>query len=302
MTKMNYLNRALSIHRNVVSPSSTAEGDHSPGSERLRGRHRGAAGRDFTSSSGESSNWFVVGVPWRESVPAVTDRAGCPSTLFASSISLQTTNQRVETHPRDAIARLQSEGLALKLIELQEFPNDVVPWRSSRLRFRMRPHSRMRQWSDLRRAAAVASKPAIVGGYAWEANRLAFGAMPFPPVEECSPDGLIEAIRRLATDAEHRERLGSAASAFVHEHWSGKQLADRMVRLMEGPPPEEWLFDPASLRYTEGCGLTREEARHVVAEVIRVGGRGALCLADKPEVEEAFVAFARTALDAGPPT
>ncbi len=246
-------------------------------------------------------NWFVVGVPWREWVPAVTDERAAQSTLRIVH-SPSDPPIKGSGRIRDAITRLRSEGLDLELIELRGVPNDVVLAELARCDFAIDQLYSDAPMVGFATEAAVASKPAIVGGYAWEANRLAFGAMPFPPVEECSPDGLIEAIRRLATDAEHRERLGSAASAFVHEHWSGKQLADRMVRLMEGPPPEEWLFDPASLRYTEGCGLTREEARHVVAEVIRVGGRGALCLADKPEVEEAFVAFARTALDAGPPT
>ncbi len=178
-------------------------------------------------------------------------------------------------------------------------PNDVVLAELARCDFAIDQLYSDAPMVGFATEAAVASKPAIVGGYAWEANRLAFGPLPFPPVEECSPDSLIESIRHLATDAAYRERLGRTASAFVRDQWSGKQIADRMIRLMDGPPPEEWLFDPTSLRYTEGCGLTREEARSVVREVIRVGGRGALCLADKPEVEEAFVVFAQAAGDEG---
>ncbi len=154
-------------------------------------------------------NWFVVGVPWREQAPRATDDQSDKATIrivHSPSDPPIKGSRRI----RDAIAQLKSEGLALELIELQGVPNDVVLAELGRCDFAIDQLYSDAPMVGFATEAAVASKPAIVGGYAWEANRLAFGPLPFPPVEECSPDSLIEAIRHLATDAAYRERLGAA--------------------------------------------------------------------------------------------
>lgn len=236
-------------------------------------------------------NWFAIGVPWRDRPNATASERRDRATMRILH-SPSDPEVKGSEHIREAVEQLRGEGLPLELVELRGVTNDVVLNELAASDFVIDQLYSDAPMVGFATEAAVASRPAIVGGYAWAANRSAFGEIPFPPVEECTPEGIADAVRRLATDAEHREALGREASAFVHDHWSRTKIARRMVRLMDGPPPDEWLFDPRSLRYVEGCGLSRERAQDVVGAVLREGGRAALCLSDKPQLEAAFVAFA----------
>ncbi len=242
-------------------------------------------------------NWFLIGVPWRD--PPTTNQASEGG--HEGSVS-NDRPVRILHSPSDAplkgsdliraaVRQLTLEGLPLELVELRGVPNDIVLSELGRCDFVVDQLYSDAPMVGFATEAAVASRPAIVGGYAWDANRSAFGSIPFPPVEECTPDGIVEAIRRLASDTAHREDLGQRAHEFVHAYWSRADIARRLVQLMDGPPPADWMFDPRTLRYVEGCGLSREHCRAVVQDVLREGGPAALCLEDKPELEAAFVDF-----------
>jgi glycosyltransferase involved in cell wall biosynthesis len=242
-------------------------------------------------------NWFRIGVPWRDPPPVTKAPAGADRDAMSSR------PVRILHSPSDAplkgsdliraaVRQLNQEGLSLDLVELQGVPNDVVLTELATCDFVVDQLYSDAPMVGFATEAAVARRPAIVGSYAWDANRTAFGAIPFPPVEECTPEGIVEAVRRLASDPEHREALGRQAHEFVCANWSRREIAQRFVQLIDGPPPADWLFDPRTLRYLEGCGLAREHCRAVVQDVLRVGGPAALCLRDKPQLEAAFVAFA----------
>ena len=147
--------------------------------------------------------------------------------------------------------------------------------------------------------AAVAGKPAVVGGYAWPANHRIFGSDAMPPVEECAPETVADAIRHLATNRPHREALGQRARSFATLRWSRMAIAERLLKVVDGSAPAEWLFDPRELRYLEGCGLSRDQARATVAAVVVAGGPAALCMSDKPELEQLFLDFAADGLKHG---
>lgn len=236
-------------------------------------------------------NWFAIGVPWRDR-PNATASERSDHALVRILHSPSDPAVKGSERIREAVEQLKAEGFPLELVELRGVANDVVLSEMAKCDFAIDQLYSDAPMVGFATEAAVASRPAIVGSYAWAANRSAFGSIPFPPVEECTPEGLVDAVRRLAKDAEHREALGREASAFVHDQWSRTKIARRMTRLMEGPPPDEWLFDPRALRYVEGCGLSREQARDVVRAVLREGGRAALCLSDKPQLEAEFVDFA----------
>jgi hypothetical protein len=140
--------------------------------------------------------------------------------------------------------------------------------------------------------AATAGRPAIVGGYAWPQLHEIYDAEAMPPVEECHPDGLRAAVLRLADDRAHREELGQRARAFVESTWARHQIAERFLLILSGRIDPAWRFDPQRLSYVRGVGLTEERAREIVAAVLAEGGRAALQLSDKPQLERAFVDFA----------
>jgi hypothetical protein len=243
-------------------------------------------------------NWFLIGVPWRDPPPAAPAPDAGDSGMARDSRRLRILHSPSDAPLkgsdliRDAVRQLAFEGLSLELVELRGVPNDVVLGELARCDFVVDQLYSDAPMVGFATEAAVASKPAIVGGYAWDANRSAFGSIPFPPVEECAPEGIVDAIRHLASDPEYRERLGRLAHDFVHTHWSRTDIARRFVQLMDGSPPADWLFDPRTLRYVEGCGLSRDHTRTIVRDVLQTSGPAALCLADKPELEAAFVEFA----------
>jgi len=247
-------------------------------------------------------NFFTIGVPWRDhpiSDGAVRSDAGPIRILHSPSDPVVKGSARV----RDVIAQLRSEGLDLELTELRGVPNEVVLREIATCDFVVDQIYSDAPMVGFATEAAVAGKPAIVGGYAWPENHRIFGSDPMPPVEECAPETLADAIRHLATNREHREALGQRARAFATLRWSRTAIAERLLMVVDGSAPAEWLFDPRELRYLEGCGLTRDQARASVAAVVAAGGPGALCVSDKPELERRFIAFAmgRTATDAVDP-
>jgi hypothetical protein len=193
---------------------------------------------------------------------------------------------------RDTVDALKAAGHRLELVELRGVPNDQVRAEIERSDFVIDQIYSDAPMVGFATEAAVAGRPAIVGGYAWPHLREIYPDGSMPPVEMCEPESLGDAILRLSTDAAHRRDLGEQANAFVTTTWAPSVIAERYVSLMRGEIREEWLFDPRRLRYVRGVGLTEERARGLVAGVIARGGRAALQLADKPEVEQAFVDFA----------
>mgnify|MGYP001480144374 CR=1 FL=1 len=66
-------------------------------------------------------------------------------------------------------------------------------------------------------------------------------------------------------------------------------------RILGGDIPATWWCEPTEVNHVVGCGLPESLARERVAAVIACGGVAALQVADKPELERAFVAFAGAA-------
>ncbi|MEO7296335.1 MAG: hypothetical protein ABIZ57_09330 [Candidatus Limnocylindria bacterium] len=235
-------------------------------------------------------NFFSIGVPWRNHPERETAVRSDDAVqiLHSPSDPMVKGSARIQ----EVIERLRSEGLNLELTELRGVPNDVVLKRIATCDFVVDQIYSDAPMVGFATEAAVAGKPAIVGGYAWPENHRIIGSEAMPPVEECAPESLADAIRHLVTNREHREALGARARTFVTGRWSGTAIAERLLMVVDGSAPAEWLFDPRELRYVEGCGLTREQARASVAAVVAAGGPAALCVSDKPELERRFLEFA----------
>lgn len=235
-------------------------------------------------------NFFSIGVPWRDHPVrdgAVRSDDDPIRILHSPSDPIVKGSARIQ----EVIEQLRSEGLNLELTELRGVPNAVVLREIATCDFVVDQIYSDAPMVGFATEAAVAGKPAIVGGYAWPENHRIFGDA-MPPVEECAPETLADAIRHLATNREHREALGARARTFVTGQWSRTMIAERLLKVVDGSAPTEWMFDPRELSYMEGCGLSREQARASVAAVIAAGGPAALCVSDKPELERRFLEFA----------
>jgi hypothetical protein len=191
---------------------------------------------------------------------------------------------------RAAADRLVAEGIPLELIEIRNMPNRMVLEQLRTCHFVVDQIYSDGPMLGFAAEAALYGKPAVVGSYGWDELRRLMPEGSLAPVEECHPDGIEAAMRRLATDAGHRRALGLAARRFV-EGWAGEEVARRYLRLLAGERPSEWFCDPSEVRYLQGVGLSEQRAREIVAAVIRDGGIGALQITDKPELEAAFLHF-----------
>lgn len=192
---------------------------------------------------------------------------------------------------RLTVDALVAAGHPLELIELRDVPNETVRAEIARADFVIDQLYSDAPMVGFATEAAIAGCPAIVGGYAWPQLEAIYPGDAMPPVEPCHPDRLAESILRLATDVPYRLALGERARTFATTQWAPSAIAARYIRVIRGDIPAEWLFDPRRLRYVRGVGMTEDRAREIVARVLAKGGRAALQLADKPEVEQAFVDF-----------
>jgi len=81
----------------------------------------------------------------------------------------------------------------------------------------------------------------------------------------------------------------------VRARWNPRQVAERFLHILKGEVPQSWLFDPRHIRYCYGYGLPADKVKDRIARVIREGGRQALRLTDKPELEQRLCDFAMPA-------
>lgn len=192
---------------------------------------------------------------------------------------------------REVIAGLVAEGLPLELIELVGVPNSVVREELARCHFVVDQLYSDIPVTGLVAEAARYGRPSVLGGYGWEEIRRLMPRLDWPPVELCHPDGLEAAVRKLATDADHRRQLGLAARRFA-ETWAAERVAGRFLDLIDGRIPSAWMHTVDEVRYTHGVGLAEEHARQIVRELIAEEGTSALQLDDRPAMRNAFVEFA----------
>lgn len=234
-------------------------------------------------------DFFLLGVPWSESAPVRSrDRGSAIRALHSPSNPEVKGTEEI----REAVMRVQASGVSIELIELSNVPNASVREEIGRADFVIDQLYSDAPMVSFATEAASVGVPAIVGGYAWPMLDSRYDPQSMPPVVSCAPEMLDDAIVRLATDVSYREAVGNAAQGFVHRSWAPKRVAERYLKLMLENPAPELLFDPASLRYTEGVGMRRERVQAQVKDVIDRGGRAALQLGDKPELEAEFVRFA----------
>ncbi|MBK6862637.1 MAG: glycosyltransferase [Ideonella sp.] len=269
-------------------------------------------------------NWFAIGFPRfvaaaaRGAVPA---RAPGDRVVLVHSPSLAVAKGTEEI--QRIVEQMQARGLPVELRILQGLPNAAVVDALREADLVVDQLYSDTPMAGLATEAAQLARPALVGGYfAAHAARALAGLAPIPS-RFVLPEEFGAALEDLVRDEAQRRTLGSAALAFVQDHWSCEQVARRLMRLLSAPAPAlraagvaqptgspgatrragagevdvpaHWWFDPATVDYLHGCGLSEAAARDRVARLVAERGVGALQLADKPALEAAFVAWARGA-------
>ena len=85
-------------------------------------------------------------------------------------------------------------------------------------------------------------------------------------------------VKRLIADEEWRRESGEAMRDFVANSWNETAVAGRLGTVMEGPVPDDWFFEPASIEYVEGAGMSETRRRTMLRALLKEQGPGALGL------------------------
>lgn len=238
-------------------------------------------------------SWLMIGVPQSvrpESAPPEERAAGKPA---AVRILHAPSKPGPKGTPviRGVIEKLRGKGHSIEFVELTGRPNAEVQAELRRCDFIIDEIYSDTPMAVFATEAAFAGRPAVVGGYYSRQIGADVRADCIPPSLFCHPDDLESSVERMVVDEAFRRELGRKAYRFVTTRWSAEKVAGRFVRLLEGDVPEEWRYDPCDITYLHGCGLHESRAVSIIGGIIRTGGAGALCLADKPKLQSMFVEF-----------
>lgn len=239
-------------------------------------------------------NWFAVGFP-RDLPP--TDCRPSPLQLPQQTLRVvhSPSNPGVKGSARieAAVAAVRARGVPIDLITLGGLDNRAVLAAIGGADLVLDQLYSDTPMAGLATEAAQLGRATLVGGYFAAGMPEALLGAPLPPSCFVLPERFEQALEALARDRGALHTLAADARRFVVEEWACERVAARIVRLLQGERPASWLFDPLGVHYLEGCGLDAGAARERVRRLLAYGGRAALALADKPQLEAAFVAWAQ---------
>lgn len=169
---------------------------------------------------------------------------------------------------RAAVQRLLDEGIDLEYREISGVENDQVLAAITEADVVVDQCYSDTPLAMFATEAAAVGRAVIVGGYAWnEIDRLVPAEL-VPPSIRCHPDELYETLRHVVQDEALRHRCAHDLHEFVGR-LAAPEVVGRLIALLDGSAPSAWWFDPADVRYEEGCGLDARRAHQLRAEVVR---------------------------------
>ncbi len=193
---------------------------------------------------------------------------------------------------RGAIGNLKAKGYDIDYVEISNQPNAVVIDELRKCDFIVDQAYSDTPLAGFAAEAASLGKPAVVGGYAATTFGTTVKQEFTPPSLFVQPEDLEAAIEKLISDSALRDELGRKAQHFVSSEWSSSAVASRYLRLLEGDIPASWWCSPGDVDYVSGAAVPQDRSRALVARLIASYGTGALQIADKPELQDAFIEFA----------
>src|SRR5258706_6271978 len=207
-------------------------------------------------------NWLQIGIPYE---PGVDLPARSPAQGAIVVVHAPTRPDAKGTPLIDrAIASLQQKGHPIRFVKLIDQPHAHVLNALSECDFVVDELFSDTTMASFAAEAASFGKPAIVGMQGFDKLRRFTSPDVIPPALVCRADDLESAIETLVVDREYRVELGRQARRFLEQQWNPARVAARFVRLASGDIPAEWWFDPNTLDYLHGWGLTDPPAREAI--------------------------------------
>lgn len=234
---------------------------------------------------------LAVGIPF--SAPNQNNTIGAKSTKSIRILhSPSDPVGKGSAHIRKAIATLKQKGYSINFIEITGKPHNEVIKELQKCDFIIDQVYSDTPMAVFATEAAWFGKPAIVGGYYAGYIHNDYSQEQIPPSIYCHPNEIAPAIERLIVDEEFRLDLGRKAQDFVRTKWTTEQVAKRYIQIIEGTIPEEYIFDPNTIRYVQGYAMPESQSKEIIHNMIEQYGIESLCLSDKPELEKRFREYA----------
>jgi len=207
--------------------------------------------------------------------------------LHAPSNSISKGTSVIET----MIDKLQKEGLPIEYVRLENVLNERVIDELAKCDLVVDELYSDVPIGGLGTEAAFAQKAVLNGGnYSGFIHR-DYPEKVIPPAIFCQPENLHYEIRNLVNNKALRLKKASELHQFVTSRWNNVQVAERYLQIIEGEIPEGWMYEPSKLSYFQGYGISRERLRSFLKSFVMHHGKAALCLDDKPELQQQLTSF-----------
>jgi glycosyltransferase involved in cell wall biosynthesis len=189
---------------------------------------------------------------------------------------------------------LKNKGYSLELIEITGQPNEVVLKALAECDLVIDQMYSDVPLTAFLTEAAFFGKPAVVGGYDAKRIKSDLPLELLPPTIFVHPDQMESAVEALVADPEYRRAVGDKSRQYAEAYRRPEMMAEHILRLANDDVPADWFFDPRDTRslYLHGYGRPESQIKELLRAFITEGGREALQVSDKPELEQALVDFA----------
>ena len=193
----------------------------------------------------------------------------------------------------NAIENLKKKGYSIELKLIQNMPNHEVIKAIKACDFVVDQTFSDTPMAGLVSEAALHEKPSIVGGYGLKYLKSYINQEFWPPVKECSPDNIEQAIEEFIINKDQRLKIGSLARKYAVEKRSSLVIAKYFIRIIDNDIPNKWWFDPKDINFTFGAGQTEDETKDIVKTLISKYGDVSLDLEHNKILKKLFLEVAK---------
>jgi glycosyltransferase involved in cell wall biosynthesis len=231
----------------------------------------------------------AVGLPFApDGAGPVPEPGGDPVVLHAPTHPAAKGTDEI----RAVVRRLRERGTRLRYDEVAGVPNAEVLRRIDGCAVVVDQLYSDVPTAGLATEASARGRAVVVAGYGIDELAALLPYEERAPVVFVRPGEVEERLAALLSDPDLRRAAARRARTHVVERCAPEAVAGRLLRVLRGDVPPEWLFDPAHMRYVHGACLPEARARELVGAFVADGGVAALQVDDKPALRAALLDFA----------
>ncbi len=192
---------------------------------------------------------------------------------------------------RKIVAEVKESGVRVEYIELTGKPHSHVLQELAMCDFVIDELYSDTCLAGLATEAASLGKPSVIGSYADYQSMGLREDDKKPPSVFVRPEEVQSTVKAIVHEKERLITIGNEARRFVIEEWSPKRVAARILKLISGEIPQEWLFDPREITYVHGWGFPVETQRAYLREIMKHHPLTSFGISDKPKLMAAIAKF-----------